>query len=38
MVSFCYYHVSEISEFIANKVDPDQTPRSVASDLHFSHL
>ena len=28
----------EISEFNANSVDPDQTPRSVASDLGLHYL
>ena len=33
-ISFYYYHVSwKVSELNANSVDPDQTPRSAASDL-----
>ena len=33
LVRFFYYYFIEIPVFNANSVDPDQTPRSAASDL-----
>ena len=36
LVSFYYFHVLlEFLNFNANSVDPDQTPRSAASDLRL---
>ena len=39
LVSFYHYHLFvEFSEFNANSVDPDRTPRSAASDLGLHRL